>query len=135
MPRPRKCRRIEGCPRASYFKPQGIPLTELVETYLSMDGFEALRLADRLGGHLHDIHSLYIKEKFYQSLPEQDKKWIDEAAKRSAEKQAERLGGVVDAQRGPLGVRRRNARDERRLRRFEHVEGDEEQEEPERQRQ
>lgn len=49
MPRPRKCRRIEGCPRASYFKPQGIPLTELVETYLSMDGFEALRLADYQG--------------------------------------------------------------------------------------
>lgn len=49
MPRPRKCRRIEGCPRASYFKPQGIPLTELVETYLSLDGFEALRLADYHG--------------------------------------------------------------------------------------
>lgn len=49
MPRPRKCRRIEGCPRASYFKPQGVPLTELVETYLSMDGFEALRLADYQG--------------------------------------------------------------------------------------
>ena len=28
---------------------------------------------------------LYINEKFYQSLPEQDKKWIDEAAKRSAD--------------------------------------------------
>ena len=38
-----------------------------------------------LTGHLLVIHSLYINEKFYQSLPEQDKKWIDEAAKRSAD--------------------------------------------------
>ena len=38
-----------------------------------------------LTGHLLVIHSLYINEKFYQSLPEQDKKWVDEAAKRSAD--------------------------------------------------
>ena len=29
-----------------YYKPQGIPLTDLVETVLSLDGLEALRLAD-----------------------------------------------------------------------------------------
>ncbi len=49
MPRPRKCRRIEGSPGASYFKPQGIPLRDLTEVYVSMDGFEALRLADYQG--------------------------------------------------------------------------------------
>lgn len=38
-----------------------------------------------LTGHILVIHSLYINEKFYQSLPEQDRKWIDEAAKRSAD--------------------------------------------------
>ena len=38
-----------------------------------------------LTGHLLVIHSLYINEKFYQSLPEQDRKWIDEVAKRSAD--------------------------------------------------
>lgn len=38
-----------------------------------------------LTGHLLIIHSLYINEKSYQSLPEQDKKWVDEAAKRSAD--------------------------------------------------
>ena len=38
-----------------------------------------------LTGHILVIHSLYINEKFYQSLPEQDRKWIDEAARRSAD--------------------------------------------------
>lgn len=38
-----------------------------------------------LSGHILVIHSLYINEKFYQSLPAQDKKWFDEAAKRSAD--------------------------------------------------
>lgn len=38
-----------------------------------------------LTGHILVIHSLYINEKFYQALPEQDKKWINEAAKRSAD--------------------------------------------------
>ena len=38
-----------------------------------------------LTGHLLVIHSLYINDKFYQSLPAEDKKWFDEAAKRSAD--------------------------------------------------
>ena len=38
-----------------------------------------------LTGHILVIHSLYINEKFYQSLPEQDKQWINEAARRSAD--------------------------------------------------
>lgn len=49
MPRPRKCRRIEGCPKSLFFKPHGIPLRELTEVYMPMDGFEALRLADYHG--------------------------------------------------------------------------------------
>lgn len=38
-----------------------------------------------LSGHILVIHSLYINEKFYQGLPEQDRKWVDQAAKESAE--------------------------------------------------
>lgn len=49
MPRPKKCRRIEGSPTVTYFKPQGIPLRDLTEVYLTMDGYEALRLADYEG--------------------------------------------------------------------------------------
>ena len=60
MPRPCKCRRVGGLPPASYFKPAGIPLRELEEILLSVDGLEALRLADAEGltmaeaaGHMH----------------------------------------------------------------------------------
>ena len=38
-----------------------------------------------LTGHILVIHSLYINEKFFQSLPEQDRKWVMEAAHRAAE--------------------------------------------------
>lgn len=49
MPRPRKCRRIEEAPKVSFFKPQGIPMLDLVEVYLPVEGLEALRLADLEG--------------------------------------------------------------------------------------
>lgn len=38
-----------------------------------------------LSGHILVIHSLYINEKFYQSLPDQDKEWINKAAKMAAD--------------------------------------------------
>jgi predicted DNA-binding protein (UPF0251 family) len=46
MPRPRKTRLIQGSALVRYYKPQGIPLSDLVETMVSLDGMEALRLAD-----------------------------------------------------------------------------------------
>ena len=38
-----------------------------------------------LSGHILVIHSLYINEPFYQSLPAQDKEWFNKAAKESAD--------------------------------------------------
>ena len=49
MPRRPKCRLVENTPEVTYFKPQGVPLMELTEVYLPMEGFEALRLADYEG--------------------------------------------------------------------------------------
>lgn len=46
MPRPFKRRRIRGNPNSSYFKPAGIPKTELEETALELPEFEAIRLID-----------------------------------------------------------------------------------------
>ncbi|MDI6758018.1 MAG: DUF134 domain-containing protein [Endomicrobiia bacterium] len=49
MPRPFKCRRIFCNPQYTYFKPRGIPLTELEEINLTLDELEAIRLADKEG--------------------------------------------------------------------------------------
>jgi uncharacterized protein len=46
MPRPRCCRRIDGTPGARIFKPAGRPATSLQEVALSMEEYEAIRLAD-----------------------------------------------------------------------------------------
>jgi uncharacterized protein len=46
MPRPFTCRRVAGEPAASIFKPIGIPMRELEEIVMTLDEFEAIRLAD-----------------------------------------------------------------------------------------
>jgi uncharacterized protein len=46
MPRPKCCRRVHGEPNCKVFKPAGAPFASLEEIVLSMDEFEALRLAD-----------------------------------------------------------------------------------------
>ena len=46
MPRPKCHRQICGIPDKNYFKPRGIPTADLEEVVLSLDEFEAVRLAD-----------------------------------------------------------------------------------------
>ena len=46
MARPRNCRRVGSMPESNYFKPRGIPLSMLDEVILTVDEFEAIRLAD-----------------------------------------------------------------------------------------
>lgn len=46
MSRPQRCRRIAALPANSVFQPAGIPGRELAEVVLTVDEFEALRLAD-----------------------------------------------------------------------------------------
>jgi uncharacterized protein len=46
MSRPKKCRCINCTPCTTYFKPRGIPLTDLEEVALRIDELEALCLAD-----------------------------------------------------------------------------------------
>ena len=49
MVRPRRTRRISFQPNVTYFKPAGIPMTNLKETVLSFDELEAIRLMDSEG--------------------------------------------------------------------------------------
>lgn len=46
MARPRCCRRIGGEPGCRVFQPSGVPASSLDEVVLSIDEFEAIRLAD-----------------------------------------------------------------------------------------
>ena len=46
MPRPPCCRRVSGKPAAAIFKPAGIPARVLEEVVMTLDEFEAIRLAD-----------------------------------------------------------------------------------------
>ncbi len=46
MPRPKCMRNVRGVPDRNYFKPRGIPISELEEITLHLDEFEAVRLAD-----------------------------------------------------------------------------------------
>ncbi|MFX0107039.1 MAG: DUF134 domain-containing protein [Candidatus Hodarchaeota archaeon] len=49
MPRRKHFRRVSGKPTISVFKPAGIPAVELDEVFLTVDEFEAVRLADLQG--------------------------------------------------------------------------------------
>ena len=54
MPRPSHCRRVSALPKASYFKPKGVPLSDIDERVLTLDGLEALRLADYEGRNIDE---------------------------------------------------------------------------------
>jgi uncharacterized protein len=60
MSRPKKCRNIKCNPASYYFKPRAIPMTELEEVVLSIDEFEAIRLADN-NGLYHDDAAVEMK--------------------------------------------------------------------------
>ena len=49
MPRPRRTRRIDIPPRFTHFKPVGVPRRLLESVTLTVDEFEAIRLADYEG--------------------------------------------------------------------------------------
>ena len=49
MPRPIRCRKIDALPEFTYFKPAGIPARLLAAVTLTLDEFEAIRLADLEG--------------------------------------------------------------------------------------
>ena len=54
MPRPFNYRRVCHLPQSSYFKPRGIPLSTLQQVFLTVDEFEAVRLADFEGLYQED---------------------------------------------------------------------------------
>lgn len=49
MSRPPKCRRVEFMPAKTFFKPAGVPASELEEVQMTVEELEAIRLKDLLG--------------------------------------------------------------------------------------
>ncbi|MBN2402056.1 MAG: DUF134 domain-containing protein [Spirochaetes bacterium] len=49
MSRPKCCRKIGCAPDNKYFKPRGIPFAQINAIILTLDEFEAIRLADMEG--------------------------------------------------------------------------------------
>ena len=62
MPRPRLCRRVLFNPPVTYFKPQGIPLSQLAVVELSLEEMEAFRWR-----HLADLDQHQAAQKMNTS--------------------------------------------------------------------
>ena len=54
MARPKISRRVRAEPNVTYFKPAGVRLTDLEESVLTVDEFEAVRLSDLEGLNQED---------------------------------------------------------------------------------
>ncbi|MBK1665344.1 hypothetical protein CKO38_09340 [Rhodospirillum rubrum] len=69
MPRPRKTRTVRTDLAVHFYKPQGIPLRDLQSVTLSLDGLEALRLADVEGlEHAAGADSMDISRPTFSRL-------------------------------------------------------------------
>ncbi len=64
MARPRNCRQVASMPGSDYFKPRGVPLSALEQVILTVDEFEAIRLAD-----LENLYQEQAAEKMKVSRP------------------------------------------------------------------
>jgi uncharacterized protein len=111
MPRPFNCRRVDGEPAASVFKPVGIPMRELEEVVMTLDEFEAIRLAD-----LENLYQEQAADRMKVSRPT-FARIIDTAHRKVAEALA--AGKALRIEGGPIHTRdcrcgRRYDEDDRR---------------------
>lgn len=80
MVRPRKCRRVGAAPDVTYFKPRGVPLRGLSEVHLSVDGYEALRLADYQGlKHEEAAVQMQVSRQTFSRVLAQARKTVADA--------------------------------------------------------
>lgn len=100
MPRPCCHRRIAGRPATPVFKPVGIPVTMLEEVVMTLDEFEAVRLAD-LGGLYHEraASQMGVSRPTFSRIIESAHAKIADALVHGKALRME--GGPVDQARGP----------------------------------
>lgn len=102
MPRPVCCRTVEHLPGATYFKPRGVPLTELEEVVLGLDECEALRLAD-FEGMYHEpaAAAMQVSRPTFGRILESARKKVADALLH---------GKALRIEGGPVTVRQRGRR-------------------------
>lgn len=80
MGRPHKKRNVSYNPNVSYFKPRGIPMKELLESRLTVDECEAIRLADYEGlSHEAAGESMGVSRATFGRIIEQARKVVADA--------------------------------------------------------
>ena len=80
MARPRLCRRVGIIPESNYFKPRGIPLAMLEEVVLTVDEFEAVRLADLDGLYQEQAaEKMNVSRQTFERIIESAHKKVAEA--------------------------------------------------------
>ena len=80
MARPKKCRMIDSNPGVRLFKPQGIPARMLQEVYLTIEGYEALRLADKEGLRQEDAaEKMQVSRQTFGRILSEARKAVAEA--------------------------------------------------------
>lgn len=95
MSRPKKKRCIYNDPGLRYFKPRGIPLTELNIIRLELDEYEAIRLSDLLGmSQIEAAKNMNISRGTYQRILKSAHYKIAQALDKNAA--IELKGGNVD---------------------------------------
>ena len=100
MPRPFCHRRIAGQPVASVFKPAGIPMGQLDEVVMTLDEFEAIRLAD-LEHHYHEraAEQMNVSRPTFSRIVESAHAKLADAIVHGKALRIE--GGPVQVARGP----------------------------------
>jgi len=79
MPRPKNNRIVHEPPIFTEFKPAGVPATGLKQVLLSLDEFEAMRLADFIGmSHEEAADEMGISRSTFSRLIEKSRKKIAE---------------------------------------------------------
>ena len=69
MARPKICRMVCCEPSVNYFKPGGIPLTELDKVSLAVDELEALRLKDlEVMGQRNAAETMYVSQPTFHRI-------------------------------------------------------------------
>ena len=104
MPRPRRKRRVRFQPGVTYFKPAGIGVSELEESVMTFDEFEAVRLKDLEGlDQIEAAKKMGISQPTFHRLILDARKKLADAIVNSKAIRIE--GGVVEMVRKGVGRR------------------------------